>query len=168
MVSMTVSRERDEPGRLPLCEVVAANGLIERHRFLRRGRNTGPAQWRADASRLDKSTEDRKREVGVTGFYRLIEPFGQFALARQRAIPFTVVIGEAADLPLRQLQIDQRECCVGPCLRLDQPCDSGGAGILIGGRQASASRVDDIGEKFGGDIAGVAELVTEVSGDVSF
>ena len=63
----------------------------------------------------------------MTGLDRLIEPVRQFALARQRAIPFAVVIGEAADLPLRQFQIDQRQRGVGPGLRLDQPLDASGS-----------------------------------------
>jgi hypothetical protein len=65
---------------------------------------------------------------------------------------------------LRQLQIDQRERRIGPGLRLDQPRDAGDSGALIGGRQAPGGRADDIGEEFGGDIAGVAELVAEVGG----
>jgi len=40
------------------------------------------------------------------GFDRLIEPFGEFALARQRAMPFPLVIGDAPDLPLRQFEIN--------------------------------------------------------------
>ena len=71
-------------------------------------------------------------------------------------------------MPLRQFEIDQRQRGVGPGLRLNQPLDAGGFGVRIGGRQAPASRVDDIGEEFGGDMTGVAELVTEVSGDLSF
>jgi len=40
--------------------------------------------------------------------HRLIEPFRQLAVARQCAIPFAAVIGDPANLPLRQLEIDQR------------------------------------------------------------
>ena len=149
-------------------EIVAADRFIREICVLRHGWNAGPARRRSDALRFHKCTQHRQRQIGVAGFDRLIQPVRQVALARQRAIPFTIVVGEAADLPLRQLQIDQRERCVGPGLRLDQLCDTGGPGILIGGRQAPASRVDDIGEEFGGDIAGIAELVTEVSGDLSF
>src|SRR5712675_1888146 len=44
----------------------------------------------------------------------------------------------------------------------------GGPGILFGGRQAPRGRADDVGEEFGGDITGVAELVTKVSGELMF
>ena len=47
---------------------------------------------------------------------RLIEPIRQFAVARQRTIPFAAVLGDAADLPLRQLEIDQ--CQRGLCQRI--------------------------------------------------
>jgi len=50
----------------------------------------------------------------VMGFDWLIQPVRQFALARQRAMPFAVVIGKAADLPLRQFQIDQRQRRISP------------------------------------------------------
>ena len=143
-------------------EIVAADRLVEGVGAPRRGRNAGPARRCADALGLDERAQDRQRQVGVTGLDRLIQPIGQFALARQRAVPFALVIGEAADLPLRQFQIDQRQRGVGPGLRLDQPLDAGGFGVLIGGRKAPAGRVDDIGEKFGRDIAGVTKPVAEV------
>ena len=59
------------------------------------------------------------------GFDRLIEPFWKLAQARQCAMPFAFIIGEAADLPLRQLQVDQRKRRIGPCARLNQPLDAG-------------------------------------------
>jgi hypothetical protein len=62
----------------------------------------------------------------MTAFDRMIEPVRQFAFARQCAKPFTFIIGDAADLPLRQFQIDQRQRSIGPGARLDQPlcpCD---------------------------------------------
>lgn len=42
-------------------------------------------------------------------FDRLIEPVGQFALARQRAVPLALVIGQPSNLPHGQFQIDQRQ-----------------------------------------------------------
>ena len=68
----------------------------------------------------------------MMGFDRLIEPVGQFAFARQRAMPFALVIGDAANLPLRQFQIDQRQRRIGPGARLDQPLDAGGLAGLPG------------------------------------
>jgi two-component system sensor histidine kinase KdpD len=42
-------------------------------------------------------------------FDRLIEPVGQFALARQRAVSLALVIGQPSNLPHGQFQIDQRQ-----------------------------------------------------------
>ena len=60
------------------------------------------------------TTASMTRKIGMAAFDRFIEPVGQFALARQRAVPFAIVIGKTADLPLRQLQIDQRQRRIGP------------------------------------------------------
>src|SRR5215831_1756740 len=100
--------------RMCLAEIVAADRFIERVRKPPHRGDAGSAQRRADALCLDEGREDRKREVCMTCLDRLIEPVRQLAFARQRAIPFAPVIGNAADLPERQLQIDQREGHVGP------------------------------------------------------
>src|SRR3954467_10165907 len=44
---------------------------------------------------------------GVARLDRGVEPVRQFALARESAMPFTLVIGDAADLPERQLPLHQ-------------------------------------------------------------
>ena len=62
----------------------------------------------------------------------MIEPIGEFAFARQRAVPFALIIGDAAKLPLRQFQVDQRERRIGPGAGLDQSLDTGGLGGLAG------------------------------------
>ena len=54
---------------------------------------------------------------------RLIEPIRQFTLAGQSAMPFTLVIGESSDSPLRQFQIDQCQRGVGPGTYADQLLD---------------------------------------------
>ncbi len=64
--------------------------------------------------------QNSQRQIRVPGFDRLVEPFGKFAFAGQRAVPFALIIGDAANLPLRQFEVDQRECSVGPGLRADQ------------------------------------------------
>ena len=51
------------------------------------------------------------------GLDRLVEPFGKVALARQRAMPFAAVVGEAAELPLRQFEVEQRQRRIGPGAR---------------------------------------------------
>src|SRR5437899_11167049 len=63
-------------------EIVAANRLVERVRFLRYHRYAGPARRRADTAGLDERAQDRQRQIGVAAFDRLIEPFRQLALAR--------------------------------------------------------------------------------------
>ncbi len=49
---------------------------------------------RADALGSTNALRIASARIGMTGLDRLIQPVRQFALARQRAIPFTVVIGE--------------------------------------------------------------------------
>ena len=130
--------------------------------------NAGPARRRADALGLDERAQDRQRQIGVAGLDRLIEPVRQLALARQRAMPFALVIGDAADLPLRQFQIDQRQRRIGPGARLDQPLDAGGLAALAGRRKAPAGLADDVGQEFGGDGIGIAEPVAEFGGVLVF
>jgi hypothetical protein len=73
-------------------EIAAAAGQILRElslqrRFVERALvalddwDAGPDRWRADALGFDECAQDRQRKIRVTGFDRLIEPFGQFALA---------------------------------------------------------------------------------------
>src|SRR2546429_4764656 len=64
-----------------LCEIVAADRLVESMGALRRARHAGSAGRRADTLRLDEPTQDRQRQIGVAALDRLIEPVRQFALA---------------------------------------------------------------------------------------
>src|SRR5712671_6681214 len=74
----------------------------------------------------------------MAGFDRAVEPVRQ----RQRAVPFAVIISYAADLPLRQLQIDQRQRRVGPCARANQPLDPRGlVGLSDRGKAPAGSSV---------------------------
>ena len=109
-------RQRREPTHRfapPLSgEIVAANRLVGAD-----GRGPArPERWSDSTARRrvapPKRAQDRQRQVGITGLDGLIQPVRQLALVRQRAMPFAVVVGEAADLPLRQFQIDQRERCI--------------------------------------------------------
>src|ERR1700693_1541300 len=128
---------------IPLCEIVAANRLVERMR-LAGGRGCAcPDRRRTGTLRIDERHQDRKRQIRMVGFNRLIDPFGKFALARQRAIPFTVVIDDTANLPLRQLQFDQRKRGIGPGARLNQPLDPRGFLGAPNGRKTPASLADD-------------------------
>ena len=56
----------------------------------------------------------------MSGFDCLVQPLGKFALAGQRAVPLALIIGDAADLPLRQFKVDQRQGCFGQGAGLDQ------------------------------------------------
>src|ERR1700676_881130 len=109
--------------RIPLREIVAADPLVERIRIAGRRGHACPDRRRTGTLRIDERHQDRKRQIRVAGLDRLIDPFGKFALARQRAIPFTVVIDDTANLPLRQLQFDQCKRGIGPGARLNQPLD---------------------------------------------
>ena len=97
-----------------LVEIIAAYCLVRRAYAPRHGGDAGAARRRADALGLDERAQDRQRQIRVMGFDRLIEPFGKLALARQRAMPFAFVIGDAANLPLRQFEVDQRQRGIGP------------------------------------------------------
>src|ERR1700730_4439218 len=97
-----------------LPEVVGQDRLVKRARGARCRRDAGPARRRGNALGFYERAQDRQRQIRMTGLDRLIEPIGKLALARQRAIPLALVVGDAANLPLRQLQIDQRQRRVVP------------------------------------------------------
>ena len=95
-------------------KVVAAGWLKERACIGRDAGNARPARRCGDALGFDERAQDRQRQIGVMAFDRPVEPIRQLALTRERAIPLALVIGDAADLPQRQLQIDQRQRRIGP------------------------------------------------------
>src|SRR5258706_15184949 len=82
-----------------LREVMGTDRLVKWIQVARYNGNAGPALGRTDALCVDVCAQDRQRQIGVMTFDRSIEPVGQLALARQRAIPLALVIGDAADLP---------------------------------------------------------------------
>src|ERR1700687_4109410 len=110
------AKTRNSDNRLfaVLREIVAADRLVERACVARHHGDACPARRCIDALGVDERAQDGQRQIRVTGVDRLIEPIGKLALARQRAIPLALVIGDAANLPLRQFQIDQGQRCVGP------------------------------------------------------
>src|SRR6202035_4357537 len=110
-------------GEPRLREIVAAERLIERVGVARYGGHARPALGRADTLGLDERAQDRQRQIRMTGLDRSIEPVGKLALARQRAVPLALVIGDAANLPERQLEVDQRQRGVGPGAGCDQVLD---------------------------------------------
>src|SRR5664279_1945845 len=104
-------------------EIVAADRLAERVNLARHRGNAGPARRRTEAPGVYERAQDRQRQIRMPGFDRMIEPIRQFALARQRAVPLAVIIGDATKLPLRQFQIDQRQRRIGPGGGSDQLLD---------------------------------------------
>src|SRR3954452_2711765 len=88
-----------------LAEIFAADRLVER---VRRGTNSGSARTRnfqGQCLDLYESRQQREREIGMAGLDRGVEPVRQLPLARERTVPFTLVVGDAADLPQRHFQL---------------------------------------------------------------
>jgi hypothetical protein len=121
--------------------------MVEWPLVLRHGGNARPARGHAAALGLDEGAQDRQRQIAMVGLDRLIEPVRQFAFARERAVPFAFVVGEAADLPPRQLKFDQRQRRIGPGGRLDQPLDPRSLFDLSSGRKAAAGLFDHLGHE---------------------
>jgi hypothetical protein len=84
------------------------------------GRHVRSDRRRFVAPRFDERAQDGEGKIGMVTFDCLIEPIRQFALVRQCGAPFAIVIDKAADLPLRQFQIDQRQRRIGPGTRFYQ------------------------------------------------
>src|SRR5215472_3213403 len=95
-------------------KVVTARGNVVGLWPDRLSRNAGTAEGCRDLLSLDDRDQDRQSEVRMPGIDRLIQPVRKFALARERAVPFARIISNAADMPQRQLQLDQRQRCIGP------------------------------------------------------
>src|SRR6266705_2741375 len=77
-----------------LAEIVAVDRLVERASVARHGGHAGPACRQSGMPGIDEGAQDRQRQVCVAGFDRTIEPIGQLTLARQRAIPLAIIIGD--------------------------------------------------------------------------
>ena len=108
---------------------------------------------------VDNRAQDRKAEVAVTGFGRLIEPVGKFAPPRQRAMPFAGVMDDPAKMPLRRFQREQGKRCVGPCARLNELLEALKVPGPPDGRQAPACVANDLRKKCGRDMVGVTKPV---------
>src|SRR6266566_3429046 len=96
-----LSQDRKTPAIVVVgsTEMIAGDWLIERVGFTRRRGNARAARRRCNALRLNERAQDGHRQVRVSGLDGSIEPIGQFSFARQRAVPFALVIGDAANLP---------------------------------------------------------------------
>jgi hypothetical protein len=138
-----------------LREVVAAERHAERLRAAKRWDAGGCGRDDADALHLDERAQNREREIRVTSFDRLINPIRKFALARQSAMPFTGVIDNATNLPLRQFEREQDERGVGPGTGLNVLFELLEALRPPDRRQARARLADNLGQKLGRDSIGV-------------
>src|SRR6202048_4757501 len=143
--SCAQTRNSDNRPFAALREIVAADRLVERACVARHHGDACPARWCIDALGVDERAQNCQRQIRVTGFDRSIEPIGQLTLARQRAIPLALVIGDAANLPLRQFQVDQRKRRIGPGSRFNQAFDPHRLFGLSDRRKTPAGRADDFG-----------------------
>src|SRR3984893_8174341 len=166
--SCAKTRNSDNRPFAALREIVAADRLVERPWGARHHGAACPARWGIDALGVDERAQEGQRQIRVTGFDRLIEPIGKLALARQRAIPLALVIDDAANLPLRQFQIDQRKRCIGPGSRPDQPFDPRRLLGLSDRRKTAACLANDLGHEIGRHGMRVAKPVIELAGGMMF
>ena len=79
-------------------------------------------------------------------------------------MPFAWIIGDSADLPLRQFEIDQRQRRIGPCARLDQPLNARGLATPARRRKAPAGLADDVGQEISRHGMGIAKPIAEFGG----
>src|SRR5450631_4148660 len=98
----TDAASRDNGSFAPSGEIVGEQRLVERARGARHHGDAGPARRRSHVLGVDERAQNCQRQIRMTGLDRLIEPIRKLALARQRAIPLALIIGDAANLPLRQ------------------------------------------------------------------
>jgi hypothetical protein len=127
--------------------VVAAGDLVERIRTRAHRGNAGVARLHAGTAGFDECAEDREREVRVPRLDRLVQPVRQLPLARQCAVPLALVIGDTPRLPLRQFEIDQRQCSVDPCTGSDQLFEPRRFRAWSESRKAPAGGADDPGKQ---------------------
>ena len=98
----------------------------------------------------------------------MIEPIGKLTLARQRAVPLARVIGDAANLPLRQFQIDQRKRCIRPGCRANESFEPDDLLGLTCRRKASARLADHLRQELWGHGMNAAESIIELFGITMF
>ena len=94
-----------------------------------------PRVFSGGAAGLEECEQDRQRQALVIGHRKLIETKRQPWMPGQRAVPLVVLVDEAAKLPFRQLELDQRKGRIGPSTGIDQltdPCLGSSAAIWGG------------------------------------
>ncbi len=103
-------------------EVVAAHcnqdiariGLRPSHRGRRNRRR------RTHAQPFEQCAQNRHRQARMNGLHCIVQPFGNRPLPADGAAPFPVLISQPPNFQLRH-EIEERECCIRPRFRLNQP-----------------------------------------------
>jgi hypothetical protein len=104
-------------------KVVATHCVAHRRPNLRHRRQADRARD-GGAPGFNEREHYRQRQDFVTGLCDLIEAKREPRLAGERAEPFAVLVDEATERPVGQLELDKPKCCIGPSAGLDQPIDS--------------------------------------------
>jgi hypothetical protein len=78
-------------------------------------------------------------------------------------MPFALVIGDAANLPLRQFQIDQRQRRIGPRFRADQAFEARGFSAPFQGWRVPPGPGEDLRHQPGRHLGRVAQLVIDLA-----
>src|SRR5581483_9744559 len=81
--------------------------------------------------------------------------------ARQRAVPFAAVVDKPAQLPLWQLEIDQRQRHLGPGLLRNQPLDARERARLPRMGMLAANQIQDVPNQWRSDGGRVTEPIRE-------
>src|SRR5258705_3464686 len=106
-------------------EIVATDCAALSLADLRYCADRGHARHRLRATRFEKRNQNGERKSFVSCFDHFVEAGWKPWLLGKRAEPFAVCVDEAAKLPFRHFKRDQRERCVDPCTRADQPAELG-------------------------------------------
>jgi hypothetical protein len=127
-------------------EVVATQRALDHWPKLRNA-GDGSARRNAPSACFDKCPQYRQRQHLVTGVRGIVHCRRQIRLLRQRAQPLAVFANKAADIPVRQLDLDQGKYGIGPSAGLDQMANQGLLAVPARRRQARACGGYDFREK---------------------
>ena len=92
--------------RTELGEIIAANRLELITSCLRYRRPARLSRRFNLPKRFDVGADNCERKAGMGSLDRLVQPLREFALPGHGAVPLAFIVGDAAYLPKRQLQID--------------------------------------------------------------
>ena len=97
----------------------------------------------------------------MPGFDGLVQPVRKFALTGERAVPFTGVVSDAADMPKRQLQFEQFERRIRPSAGIYQLFEVQSPFLLCLHQKAPSAEVEDFCHQFDRHVFSGAELSAE-------